>query len=811
MSTGKSFQSFIMASQMLSAALSELVHLRRIRGASRKTKCRIARVSAVALLASSMLGSPEAQAVQPTCGAHFVNTVDFPANGYYATPEFADIDGDGDLDLFLGDEFSYLMWSFENKGSPKHPSFAPGIFDPFGIGLYTSIHQPALADIDGDGDLDAFVGQADGDTNFVENVGTPTSPMFGEVVLNPFGIESVDDRSSPSFADIDGDGDLDGFFGTGYGDIVVFENIGDQNQPSFAFQATNPSGISNVGADAKPSLVDIDDDGDLDLFIGADDGSTRFFENTGNPAAPAFAAAAIDPFGLANVGEDSAPSFPDIDGDGDFDVFLGEYDGQTFFFENVGSRSSPSFAPPANDPFGLVVPGDHGSPGLVDIDGDGDLDAFVTRGDVLFFENLGSPNNPAFGSSVSNPFGLSVSDAWSLEPTFSDIDADGDSDLWIGSNPVRFFENTGNSSAPSFAAPVTNPFGLTSTPQANSPTFFDVGGDGDLDMFVGATPTVFFENVGTAQSPSFSALQPGRFGLGVSYSDVGASPDFIDLDGDGDLDALIDSYAYIEDEHPLEGNRASRYRDVIAAFENVGTATSPQFVFVDRPLGFGDTGYSRSLAIGDLDGDGDIDVIAGTLDGGLGSPNESSSAVVFYRNEPGCAVECAPSPRDDCQTAARSGMKIAVKENPDADKLLWKWVKGAADKSAFGNPTKGTAFALCLYDDSALAMSSIVSPGDSCTDPSCWRESSKGFKFKNDSDVGSGIVQMRMKEGSGRAKLLLKGKGAALPLPQLPLAQASSVTVQFLSSLPGDNVCWESDLAAPATKNDQRRFKDRDP
>lgn len=96
-----------------------------------------------------------------------------------------------------------------------------------------------------------------------------------------------------------------------------------------------PFGLTDVGTDSVPTFVDIDDDGDLDAFIGEAFGETYYFENTGTITNPAFADPITDPFGLTDVISRSAPAFADIDNDGDLDAFIGEDDGETFYFENV--------------------------------------------------------------------------------------------------------------------------------------------------------------------------------------------------------------------------------------------------------------------------------------------------------------------------------------------------------------------------------------------------------------------------------------------------------------------------------------------
>ena len=124
--------------------------------------------------------------------------------------------------------------------------------------------------------------------------------------------------------------------------------------PSFAAPVTNSFGLTDVGYNINPIFADIDGDGDLDAFIGERYGNTEFFENTGTASSPSFAAPVTNSFGLTDVGYSSNLTFADIDDDGDLDVFIGDSSGYTEFFENTGTASSPSFAAPVNNPFGLA-------------------------------------------------------------------------------------------------------------------------------------------------------------------------------------------------------------------------------------------------------------------------------------------------------------------------------------------------------------------------------------------------------------------------------------------------------------------------
>ena len=123
-------------------------------------------------------------------------------------------------------------------------------------------------------------------------------------------------------------------------------------------------GLANTASSAVPAFADIDGDGDLDAFVGERYGVTSFFENTGSAGAPAFAAPWSAPSASRTWAGTPRPSFVDIDGDGDLDAFIGERYGSTFFFENTGSAIAPAFGPPSANPFGLVNVGHTRGAGL---------------------------------------------------------------------------------------------------------------------------------------------------------------------------------------------------------------------------------------------------------------------------------------------------------------------------------------------------------------------------------------------------------------------------------------------------------------
>jgi len=201
--------------------------------------------------------------------------------------------------------------------------FAPPKTNPFLLPSVGNFAAPDFVDIDGDGDFDMFAGRGDGNFTYSENTGTNTAPVFATPQANPFGLTDVGDLSIPDFVDIDGDGDFDAFMGETSGNLQYFENTGDSTSPAFALPQVSPFGLTDVGNDARPSFVDIDGDGDFDVFVGKTGGTLQYFKNTGTKTAPAFAAPQTNPFGLVSINLTAYPDFVDIDEDGSRQLAVG--------------------------------------------------------------------------------------------------------------------------------------------------------------------------------------------------------------------------------------------------------------------------------------------------------------------------------------------------------------------------------------------------------------------------------------------------------------------------------------------------------
>jgi hypothetical protein len=274
----------------------------------------------------------------------------------------------------------------------------------------------------------------------VSSLGQLKAQDFAPPISNPFGLDSVQ-YGYPTFVDIDGDNDMDLFVGT---DILrYFENIGSHTDPQFSSPLVNPFGLDSISSLAIPDFVDLDNDGDFDLLIVTTPGVAKYFENTGTALDPQFANPLVDPFGIHSTHRQH--SFADIDGDGDFDLFAGagySDPGCVFYYENIGTPKNPQFANPLLDPFGIIAVDDINNPAFADIDADGDIDwisGLFYSTVMVYYENTGSITNPQFENHHFE-VGLNYN---SISPAFADLDGDGDNDLLVREDDgvLQYYEN----------------------------------------------------------------------------------------------------------------------------------------------------------------------------------------------------------------------------------------------------------------------------------------------------------------------------------------------------------------------------------
>ena len=266
---------------------------------------------------------------------------------YVNLPSLVDIDGDGDLDLVITEDYGVVNF-FENTGSATNPQFETPV-NPGWI-PDTTIIDVAFGDLDGDGDYDIVAMSYYGQIYYYENTGSATNPQFANRVVNPFNLNlgSVN-IGIPTMVDIDGDGDLDLFISDIYGGLYFFENTGSPTAPNFSTPATvDPFGITSSIYLRIATFADIDGDGDYDLLVSEYYGDILYFENTGTATNPQFASPQSNPFNFTGMSTYlNKFAAGDIDDDGDIDLFMGTdgfydsyYNANTIFFENTSPTSS---------------------------------------------------------------------------------------------------------------------------------------------------------------------------------------------------------------------------------------------------------------------------------------------------------------------------------------------------------------------------------------------------------------------------------------------------------------------------------------
>ena len=170
-------------------------------------------------------------------------------------------------------------------------------------------------------------------------------------------LENIDLGSGVSSVpvDIDFDDDYDLFIGTSEGKVLFYKNVSTNDQPDLfeeQLENSNPLSAINLGSKASPFFVDIDDDDDLDLFVGYTNG-IAYYENSGTNLVAVFEEK-VDVFNpLSEVTHDGArsyaPTFVDADKDDDLDVFVGWLDTNVsdsqgiLYYKNNGDKDEPLF------------------------------------------------------------------------------------------------------------------------------------------------------------------------------------------------------------------------------------------------------------------------------------------------------------------------------------------------------------------------------------------------------------------------------------------------------------------------------------
>ena len=540
-------------------------------------------------------------------------------------PQLVDADGDGDLDLFL-QEVTGSVALFERDGEgdglPRFVLRTPRYGD-IDVGEWFR-----FADVDADGDLDLLAEQRFSYIKYYRNDGGRGEYRFvlaADTLTDVDGTPIFSDRQNiPQLGDLDCNGLSDLLIGRLDGTVARYEAAAPEPRgaPAFRLVASEFEGIRIIGQQVGPplplgpsmhgantmALADHDGDGDLDLFWG------DFFEpglllipNGGTCPGPDFRNPPVQfPVGrpLLTSGY-NAPAFGDLSGDGRADLVVGvlggAYNPLRTSAENLFylTRGVGGWEVRTRRLLPVLDIGAESIPALADLDGDGDLDlAFSNKLDpsdlqasfVYLLENVGTAQRPALRMRGLVDLGRRFHAA----PAFADLDGDGRLDALVGQWGPRlaWYRGTGAGFEPADTALVTITRGSNTVPALG-----DLDGDGDLDLLVGESSgwLNYYRNDGAVGGPRFVLVSDEFERIQIGRR---SAPALADLDGDGDLDLLLGSE-----------------NDGLALFRNQGTRRMARLVRdsafrVDAPV-------LAAPAAGDIDGDGDVDVVLGGAGGGV--------------------------------------------------------------------------------------------------------------------------------------------------------------------------------------------------
>jgi len=294
-------------------------------------------------------------------------------------------------------------------------------------------------DNDGDGDIDLLLGDlANNQMTMVINGGDSSAEawMVDQDINFPSYDTPIDiDVFNAGFhLDVDNDGKRDliaspNFDGTieNYSVMWHYENKGTDANPDFELQTENlfVEDMLDFGSTSSPAFVDYNEDGLMDIVVGnlgryrrADINDSRllYFKNQGTLDNPVFELVDDD---FANYAQFQStaltfnPCFGDLDGDGDIDMIVGDNNGYLFYSENIAGPDQEIEFAQAVYQFQNIRPGNIVHPQIADLNGDGLGDLILGErannsdgngkvGALIYYPNLGEVGNPVFEADEDN-------------------------------------------------------------------------------------------------------------------------------------------------------------------------------------------------------------------------------------------------------------------------------------------------------------------------------------------------------------------------------------------------------------------------
>ncbi len=276
---------------------------------------------------------------------------DTPDVGTRVTPTPFDLNGDGLLDLMVGNS-NGTTYGYKNTGSATSPAWTampswnvapptPGACSgQSGAASDVTNARPAIGDMNGDGIADIMlVGFRSGICAY-QNTGTNTAPVWTRNAAWDVPTAATPTLTNKfngvTLADLNGDGKLDLMVGQSSGaNVFAYMNTGTTAAPVWTYTAAWNYVAGASISQALPRLVDINGDGKKDLMISISSGAVTAIQNTGSLTVPAWTANSAWDVPII-AGTFASAGFGDFDADGRVDLLLGDINGVSHGVRNTG-------------------------------------------------------------------------------------------------------------------------------------------------------------------------------------------------------------------------------------------------------------------------------------------------------------------------------------------------------------------------------------------------------------------------------------------------------------------------------------------